>query len=101
MSEAAVQIETPAPAIECKPDSKPEVKLPRLRREDLLTPEQARVVYTAIAGAATPNVGYKEWVTALATLYRIGGGYCCRKCTNLGIYPHHTGELVCEEHKEK
>jgi hypothetical protein len=64
-----------------------------------LTPEEARVLWTALVRTWLPMVGHDEAKSALDKLCRIGGGYHCRDCTELGTHSSRLGGFLCATHK--
>jgi hypothetical protein len=64
-----------------------------------LTAEEARILYTAMHSSWIPVIGSEHFKAAVTKLGIIGGGFCCRDCTNIGTHAHRLGGFVCAEHR--
>ena len=64
----------------------------------MLTTTEARVLFTALHSSWIPVIGSEDFRGAVKKLGIIGGGFCCRDCTEIGKYPHRLGGLVCDTH---
>lgn len=72
-----------------------DVKPPRHQ----LTQLEARVLYTVLHNSWIPVVASQEFRSAVVKLGILGGGFCCRDCSEIANHPHHLGGLVCEAHR--
>lgn len=66
---------------------------------DALTPAEARVLWTVLSRSWLPNVGHDEMRSALDKLCKLGGGFHCRDCTELGTHSSRLGGFLCSKHK--
>jgi len=64
-----------------------------------LTVTEARVLFTVLHSSWIPVSGSVEFSSAVRKLGVLGGGFCCRDCTDLAQNAHHLGGLVCDRHK--
>lgn len=64
-----------------------------------LTEVEARVVWNVLHKTWAPQVGYPEFISAMAKLCQMGGGYICRDCTARGTHSSRYGGFACGEHK--
>ena len=67
----------------------------------VLTPEEARVLYTLANKMWVPGFAYNPLKSVLHKLLLIGGGECCRDCVELGTTPHRLGGVVCTAHANR
>lgn len=66
-----------------------------------LTPEEARILYTMANRMWAPGFAYKPMQSALHKLLVLGGGECCRDCSDLGTAPDRLGGMVCRKHDKR
>ena len=64
-----------------------------------LTPDEARVLWSALVSTWIPAIGCNEWRSAMDKLARLGGGYRCRECVELGRHSSKLGGFLCDAHK--
>ena len=69
-----------------------------MTQTDMLTEEEARVLFTYLHNQWAPMNGYKEFRTAIVKLGKMGKGFACRDCSGLATISHRLGGFVCEKH---
>jgi hypothetical protein len=64
------------------------------------TPAEARVLFTVLSNTWPPMYGHTEFMSAVKKLGHLGGGYCCRDCSDPGTHASRLGGFLCGKHKD-